>query len=200
MSFRIEEKISVDNFNIFEFKKWLFSKGASVLYPPRIINSIYFDNNLKMYNDSNEGTVPRKKIRIRTYETKNFFLSKKNFKKETKITYYNYRFKEVEKFVFDEKKFYSGVHDQFYGLCKPNLNVFYKRNYFFVFNTRFTLDEDIEYRKLNNGILSNFSFKDKSFVVEIKSNKIHNTDYFKDILPLPRSRFSKYCRGIELVN
>ena len=25
-------------------------------------------------------------------------------------------------------------------------------------------------------------------------------DYFKDILPLPRSRFSKYCRGIELVN
>ena len=69
-----------------------------------------------------------------------------------------------------------------------------------VFNTRFTLDEDIEYKKLKNGKLSNFSIKDKNFVVEIKSNKINSTDYFKDILPLPRSRFSKYCRGIELID
>ena len=200
MSFRIEEKISINNFNVFEFKKWLFSKGAKTLYPQRIINSIYFDNKLRMYSDSNEGIVPRKKIRIRTYDTEDFFSSKKSFKKETKITYYNYRFKEVEKFILNKQNFLTGIHDQFYGQCQPNLNVFYKRNYFFVFNTRFTLDEDIEYRKLNNGILSNFSIKDKSFVVEIKSNKIHNTDYFKDILPLPRSRFSKYCRGIELVN
>ncbi len=200
MSFRIEEKISINNFNVFEFKKWLFSKGAKTLYPPRIINSIYFDNDLKMYSDSNEGIVPRKKIRVRTYETKDFFSSKKSFKKEIKITYYNYRFKEVEKFILNEQNFFSGFHDQYYGLCKPNLNVFYKRNYFFVFNTRFTLDEDIEYKKLKNGKLSNFSIKDKNFVVEIKSNKINSTDYFKDILPLPRSRFSKYCRGIELID
>ena len=200
MSFRLEEKISINNFNIFDFKKWLFSKGAKILYPPRIINSIYFDNNLKMYCDSNEGTVPRKKIRIRTYQTKKFFDSNKSFKKETKITYYNYRYKEVEKFNFGEQNFFSGIHDQFYGLCKPNLNVLYKRNYYLVFNTRFTLDEDIEYRKLNNGKLSNFSTKDKNFVLEIKSQKIDNTDYLKNIMPLPRSRFSKYCRGIELVN
>ena len=67
MSFRIEEKISINNFNVFEFKKWLFSKGAKTLYPQRIINSIYFDNKLRMYSDSNEGIVPRKKIRIRSY-------------------------------------------------------------------------------------------------------------------------------------
>jgi len=80
------------------------------------------------------------------------------------------------------------------------LNVLYRRNYYLVFNTRFTLDEDIEYRKLNNGKLSNFSTKDKNFVLEIKSQKIDNTDYFRNIMPLPRSRFSKYCRGIELIN
>ena len=84
MSFRLEEKISYKNFNLFEFKKWLFENNAIKLYPPRIINSVYFDNNFKMYEDSVEGIVPRKKIRVRTYNTSNFFLSTKGFKKETK--------------------------------------------------------------------------------------------------------------------
>ena len=199
MSFRIEEKILVKNFNVFEFKKWLFLNNAKIIYPSRIINSIYYDNNLRMYNDSNEGIVPRKKLRIRTYGTRNFFSSKKGFKKELKITYYNYRYKEVKNFIFNKNKIFFGVYDQFYGHCKPNLNVSYKRNYYFIFNTRFTLDEEIEYRKIKNSKLSNFRIKDKDFVVEIKSNKINNTDYLKDILPLPRSRFSKYCKGIELI-
>ena len=94
MNFRLEEKISINNFNVFDFKKWLFSKGAKILYPSRIINSIYFDNNLKMYSDSNEGTVPRKKIRIREYpEFKNkLFIEKKissvegRFKTSNKLT------------------------------------------------------------------------------------------------------------------
>ena len=91
--------------------------------------------------------MPRKKIRVRTYETKRFFI-KKSFKKEIKITYYNYRFKEVEKFILNEQNFFQAFMTVIMVLCKPNLNVFYKRNYFFVFNTRFTLDEDIEYKKL----------------------------------------------------
>ena len=37
-----------------------------------------------MYSDSNEGIVPRKKIRIRTYQTKNFFNSKKVLRKKLK--------------------------------------------------------------------------------------------------------------------
>ena len=78
--------------------------------------------------------------------------------------------------------------------------MYFIKKLLFVFNTRITLDENIEYRKINNGKLSNFSTKDKNFVLEIKSHKINNTDYFKSIIPLPRSRFSKYCRGIELVN
>ena len=198
MSLRIEEKISFNHFNVFEFKKWLFSKGAKILHPTRIINSIYFDNKLRMYDDSIEGTVPRKKIRIRTYETKNFFLTKNKYQKETKITYYNYRDKNVENFTFDLSKMNAGIYDKDYGLCKPNLNVFYKRSYFNVFNTRITLDEEINYRLIKNSKLSNFSIKDKSFVVEIKTQKINDTDFLKEIFPLARTRFSKYCRGIEL--
>jgi len=198
MTFRIEEKISFVDFNLFAFKKWLFSNKAKILHPSRIINSIYFDNKLKMFSDSNEGIVPRKKIRIRTYETKNFFFIRNNYQKETKITYYNYRYKNVENYFFNLKKFHSGLYDLDYGDCKPNLNVFYKRNYFKIFNTRITLDEEINYRLIKNNKLSNFSIKDKSFVVEIKSQNINNTDFFKQIFPIARTRFSKYCRGIVL--
>ena len=200
MSLRIEEKILIKDRNVFEFKKWLFSNDATILHPTRIINSIYFDHNLKMFNESIEGTVPRKKIRIRTYDTLNFLTSKKKYQKEIKITYYNYRGKKVENFSFDLKNIYSGIYDKDYGLCKPNLNVFYKRSYFYLFDTRVTLDEEINYSIINNGKLSKFSIKDKNFVIEIKSQKINNTDFLKEIIPVARTRFSKYCRGIELHN
>ena len=42
------------------------------------------------------------------------------------------------------------------GLCKPNVNVVYKRNYFEVLNTRITLDEDVRYGQFKNGKISNF--------------------------------------------
>jgi len=197
MSFRLEEKISFTDLNIFEFKKWLFSKNAKILHPSRLINSVYFDNELKMFSDSNEGSVPRKKIRIRTYETKNFFSTKGGYKKETKITYYNYRDKNVENLLFNLNNFYFGFYDKDYGLCKPNLNVVYKRSYFNIFDIRLTLDEEIIYRQITNGKLSPFSVKEKNFVIEIKSGNINSTDHLKDLFPLPRSRFSKYCKGIE---
>ena len=60
MNFRLEEKISYKNFNIFEFKKWLIANNAKSLYPSRIINSVYFDKNFKMYDDSIEGLCQKK--------------------------------------------------------------------------------------------------------------------------------------------
>ncbi len=199
MSFRLEEKISYKNFDVFEFKKWLIYNNAKSLFPSRVINSIYFDNNFKMYDDSVEGTVPRKKIRVRTYSTNNFFSSQKNFKKEIKHTYYNYRSKKTNKFVFDKNNFFVGIYDQDYGNCKPILNVVYQRSYFKIFNIRLTLDENITYRKINNRSLSNISMRDKEYVVELKTGNINNIDFLKEMFPIPRTRFSKYCRGIEIL-
>ena len=201
MSFRIEEKIFLNNFNLFEFKKWLDHNNSKKLYPSRIINSIYFDNYLQMYRDSNEGVVPRKKLRIRTYGNKKFFLSKNNFFKETKITYYNYRDKIVEPYKFSKNKFIQGLIDSTYGYCKPNLNVVYKRNYYKVFDLRITIDEHISYCSIKNQNLSNYTIFDKgTCVIEIKTNNIYSTDRLKEFFPLARSRFSKYCRGIEIAN
>tara|TARA_B100001250_G_scaffold410572_1_gene437284 strand:+ start:1236 stop:1844 length:609 start_codon:yes stop_codon:yes gene_type:complete len=199
MNFRLEEKISYKNFNVFEFKKWLISNNAKSLYPSRIINSIYFDKNFKMYDDSIEGTVPRKKIRIRTYNTENFFSSKKNFKKEIKNTFYNYRSKRTDNFYYDKNNFFAGIYDQDYGICKPILNVVYQRSYYKIFNIRLTLDENITYRKINNRRLSNISIKDNDYVVELKTGNVNNIDFLKEMFPIPRTRFSKYCRGVEIL-
>ena len=66
MSFRVEEKLYIKDENLFNFKKFLNTKSAKSLYKPRVIESLYFDNNsFQMHNDSVEGLTPRKKIRDR---------------------------------------------------------------------------------------------------------------------------------------
>ena len=68
MSFRIEEKLYIKSEHLIDFKQFLIKRSAKQLYRPRLIKSLYFDNlNFDMCNDSIEGVVPRKKIRIREY-------------------------------------------------------------------------------------------------------------------------------------
>ncbi len=68
MSFRIEEKLYIKDENLLDFKEFLNNNRAKAIYEPRVIESLYFDNNnFQIHNDSVEGLVPRKKIRIRNY-------------------------------------------------------------------------------------------------------------------------------------
>ena len=67
MSFRTEKKIYINTSNIGKFYEFLNKKNFKEIYPERQINSIYFDNyKFAMYDDSEQGVVPRKKIRIST--------------------------------------------------------------------------------------------------------------------------------------
>ena len=67
--------------------------------PKRKIESIYFDNKIKTsFKDSEEGVVPRKKIRIRNYPA-----TKKINLLEKKISSIEGRFKTSES-INDEKK------------------------------------------------------------------------------------------------
>ena len=53
MSFRNEEKLRVASSKIFNLKKWINENLGIILFPTRIINSIYFDNqDFSMYHHS----------------------------------------------------------------------------------------------------------------------------------------------------
>ena len=62
MSFRKEIKSTLSKSKLNYLLKWIKNNGGTLLYPERIINSVYFDNtNLNMFHESVEGILPRKK-------------------------------------------------------------------------------------------------------------------------------------------
>ena len=193
MSFRIEEKINIHKNNSIFLKNWLSENNAKVLFPPRIISSIYFDNdNFEMYHNSIEGVLPRKKIRIRYYpENKD-----KIFYLEKKISTTEGRFKTKEKVKFSLKKINEKIYDNNYGECNSKLIVNYRREYYFLMNTRVTIDSNINFSQIfNNKILKKKFFLNK-LAMELKNNINYSKDKLLDDFPFEVIRFSKYCEAI----
>ena len=191
MSFRIEEKIIVNENDNFLVKKFLKLNSAKKLYNSRVVKSLYFDNNsFDMFQNSEEGIVPRKKIRIRSYPKFNnkFFL-------EIKISSVEGRFKKSNEISETQclELIKNGIFDKQYGHCKPKIYVKYLREYYIMKNTRITYDKDIEYLNVQQRILG----KENSRVLELKPNKDKNTDELFLDFPFSRIRYSKYCFGIN---
>jgi len=193
MSFRIEEKILIDNNHILEFKNYCIKEGSKKLYSNRKIKSLYFDNESKrMFSDSLEGVLPRKKIRVREYpenKLEDFFIEEKisstegRFKKKKKIN---------KKYFLEIKK--NGFFDSLYGLCKPVLYVEYYRSYMKVKNYRITHDTNIRYKLFSKEIIKS----DMNQIFEIKTDIKADLDELALMFPMNKSRFSKYSNGIEL--
>ena len=194
MSFRIEEKISIDSNRIIDFKSFLNFKTVKQIYKPRKIQSLYFDNsNYEMYTDSLEGLTPRKKIRVRNYpKTKDAKLYL-----EIKISSVEGRFKTRK--IIDQNKFNyikkNGILDPQYGLCKPRLYVVYDREYFILGDVRISIDNNISYKSYPESVYQ----KDESSIVEIKTSIKKNLDELIQDFPFQRKRFSKYCNAVEKI-
>jgi len=194
MSFRTEEKIFIHQNNYIEFKSLLKSLNAKILYPKRIVHSVYFDNyKSQMFIDSQEGSVIRKKIRIRDYpETK-----KNSFNLEIKISSIEGRFKKSKKIKKGEYDSYlkKGYLDNYYGKCMPKLEVFYMREYYLYKNyLRVTIDKNILYKKFKN---SKKILKEKLIACEIKSNFSINKSLILNDFPFISHRFSKYASAYQ---
>ena len=199
MSYRNEEKLRIVPGKIFQLKKWINENEGILLYPTRTINSIYFDNiDYSMYKQSIEGVTPRKKIRLRTYD-KEFFRNKNKTNKEIKITAIEGRFKTSEIAINPLNLMISGIYDPNYGKCFPVLNVMYERTYYEIRDIRLTLDQKIIYKKISNKKISDFSTFDNYNIVELKFSSDQLIDSVSKNFPFERSRFSKYCRGIEFI-
>ena len=199
MSFRKELKSTLNKRKVQDLMKWIFENKGKILYPARLINSIYYDNrNLSMYFHSVEGVVPRKKIRLRIYKNKNFLENlKNNANLEYKISSVEGRYKISKKYLSEKKNSNFKIKDKDYGICQPKLNVIYLRSYFKINNIRLTIDRDIVYKSINHLRISPHSIRDNLNVVEIKymDNKLDSQVI--NSFPFQFSRFSKYCRGIE---
>tara|TARA_Y100000590_G_scaffold403221_1_gene489691 strand:- start:2854 stop:3480 length:627 start_codon:yes stop_codon:yes gene_type:complete len=200
MSFRNEEKLKVASSKIFLLKDWIFENKGITIYPSRRINSIYFDNeDFSMYRQSIEGVLPRKKIRLRTYNSEFLFNRDIKVNKEIKISSVEGRYKisKLEKNSSDLINF--GIYERDYGVCYPVINVVYERSYYKVRDIRLTIDEKIFYKKIVGKKISKLSTFDNFNIVELKytSNKLANQ--VRENFPFERIRFSKYCRGVEFM-
>lgn len=194
MSFRIEEKIPLSRFESQIFLKKLESIGAKILYKDRKILSTYFETyDLRSYYNSEEGVLPRKKIRIRTYLNE----KKSEFFLETKISSYEGRFKISKKITKDysDNLLKFGYLDNAYGNTTPILNILYDRSYFVLEKSRITFDKNIIY----NNFKSSTSIKSDLNVFEVKRS-VSNYNAHQILNEVPRKRFSKYCEALNLLN
>ena len=117
-----------------------------------------------MFRDSEEGLLPRKKIRVRNYPES----IKKEFFLENKISSAEGRFKTqkiISKQDFEVIK-KKGLNDIFYSFCFPKLYVTYQRSYYDCLTFRLTIDTNIVY---------------KDYINKNHNNKDHRT-YFRSHL------------------
>lgn len=192
MSFRKEKKFRATTADFLAFKNLLLSRGMTKLYEARKVNSIYFDTkSLNMFFDSEEGTLPRKKVRVRWYN------KERNFTYEKKVSSIEGRFKvtSVLEHISRESDILKEQYlDPQYGLLTPTLKVTYERSYFMLDNMRITFDENIIYHDEKIG--SRKDHTDPERVIEIKLSSECSDDYIERQIPSATSRFSKYSRGI----
>lgn len=197
MSYRIEEKIPVSIAEGAQLINRLKKIGLERLYPSRKISSSYFDNeNLDLFRDSEEGLLPRKKLRLRCYPN---HLDEIEYSMETKISSVEGRFKTSKPFVLisNESLIDFEFVDCSYGILKPVVEILYLREYYFVNGIRITLDSDIRYKDLK--CLSNYFFEERC-VIELKAPDNTSLDFLISLIHEPRRRFSKYCNAIKFLN
>ena len=196
MSFRKEEKLHIHKSQLLNLIDWIYKNNGYRLYDTRIVSSTYFDNDqMQMFKDSEEGTVPRKKIRVRSY-TKSKHKSKSSTL-EIKVSSVEGRYKKKD-INFDIKKvFTAGIFDKNYGICKPKVRVTYKRDYYKVHGVRLTIDNNIEYLKLNSNGKGVFKKYDNNAIVEVKAANFVPTEYLYKEFYFDRIRFSKYSNAVK---
>ena len=189
MSYRKENKYKVSTYDALIAKEKLFSQGMSRLYPNRLITSQYFDtNDSRMFFESEEGLLPRKKFRVRWY---NGSIAKMYF--EEKISSIEGRFKKTHLINHDNflKLVSNGFVQGNYGNIFPSVKIVYRRDYFSFKGLRFTFDTNISYHFSNKNIVYN----DPDQVIEIKAPVACSDEYIDSVFPAPKSRFSKYSRA-----
>ncbi len=191
MSFRKEEKIILARVNYIEIRNLIKKMNGKSIFPKRRIRSIYFENSkYKMFKDSEEGVVPRKKIRLRNYPDED----KKSWCLEYKINSAEGKYKKTLETNLNNFNNYlkKGIYDNIYGNCFPNLIIEYTREYYQIKDVRITLDQNIYYKSYFN---NNKIKKNDKLIIEFKTKNTNNIEMFNGEIPFRFTRMSKYCEA-----
>ena len=203
------EKLIENNFKRQEFKFTLDKKSFLSLakdkklrkiYPTRTVNSIYFDTiNFNFFHDSEEGTVPRKKVRVRYYD-----LDYNNISIENKFSKNYYRSKFSKKINFDDLS--NSLVNKYSNSVSliPTVKISYIRNYYISELGRITLDSNIKCCRANflirsiidNKVLKNKILKSK-LVLELKTNNNCTKKKAIQFLGIRDIRVSKYSEAMK---
>ena len=190
MSFRKEKKYRLTPLEFNILKDSLIQSRMIPLHDSRTINSIYYDNQFTdMHYHSEEGVLPRKKVRVRWYKDPS------NSSIETKVSSIEGRFKTTQSLCESSAgRFPKTILDGMYGSLTPSLLVSYTRKYYTIKGLRVTFDDNISYKNLRQNVKSIFS--DPERVMEVKVSIDTPEDFIEKLVPYPTSRFSKYSRGL----
>ncbi len=166
------------------------------IYQKRKITSIYYDTKyLDFYNLSQEGILPRKKVRIRFYNLGEYNLEIKSQDFYSKI-------KKIIKLKNIEDLNYHLLDNGITQQLKPKINVNFFRRYFSSIVGRITIDSDINYSICNSSSI--FETRNKIIsnqkILEIKYDNINDKIPVSfGSIELKEQRNSKYCNGIDLL-
>ena len=182
-----------------QLRKIINSQSAQRIFPNRTINSLYFDTaSLNDYHDSEEGTVPRKKIRVRWYGTSRFE-GVATGTLETKKTLSNHREKtSVSIKGITQEEILSLVNNLRGEKLIPVVVVTYQRQYFQnKKHHRFTLDSKIVYSNISR----TFKYLNRTFdytnILELKINTNVDSSIAMNGYADLQTRFSKYCEAVK---
>lgn len=199
-------KILKDNLKRHEIKFILNQKekinfvnnsNLKILFPDRIVESVYFDTkDLKLFSLSEEGITPRIKIRIRGYDNGEL----NNLEIKTTRNYHREKI-VLRDFKFDNFNLHNNLKKfGINNIVEKKIRVKYLRSYYELDGVgRITMDRNIEF--LNPNRNSHNSKKIGQIILEVKiqSDKI-DKNKIERIINLKESRFSKYCEGINILN
>ena len=165
--------------------------SLKLIYPERIINSLYLDtSNYKYYFDAVNNDADKTKIRFRQYGSQNqiYFEKKLNnsigkFKEKEKVKIKSLN--EVDKILYEG------------NTLTPVLKVNYSRKYYSFKNVRITIDDNINYISTKNRTLNKVEKTFDKIIVEFKLFN-SNPDIESLFITNPIA-FSKFINGMEFV-
>lgn len=185
----------------------LHERGFRHLHPARRIFSVYYDDpRLTFFRLGEEGIVPRQKLRVRWYHTRDGFRDAARVEiKETGVSgrrKYSMAFHDPE--PGRNPLAVRGIYRRYEnGVLRPVSLVTYERRYFVnEAGYRATIDTQIQYARVtafdHRRLVSSPLVADPDGVLELKTQMLRAPLEFAENLPLTRMRFSKYAQSLLL--